>query len=188
MLDSSGVDRPDLIALAQRGDTDAIGALYDEHYAALFRYLFSRLGERQIAEDLTGDVFMRMLTALPHYQPSQTPFRAWLYRIARNRLVDHYRQASKRAPVPLSQAEAHQDHMEDLGLLTDQKMTTERMLAALSKLETTQREVVALRFLSGLSLQEVAETLEKSENAVKALQHRGLAALRQALAHEQVLP
>jgi len=188
MLDPSAMDQPDLVALAQRGDVDAIGALYDQHHTALFRYLFSRLGERQIAEDLTGDVFMRMITALPHYQPSQTPFRAWLYRIARNRLVDHYRQAGNRPPIPLSQAEEHQAHMEDLGLLTDQKMTTDRVLAALSKLEATQREVVALRFLSGLSLQEVAETLEKSESAVKALQHRGLAALRQALAQEQVLP
>ena len=187
MLDPSGMDWPDLVTLAQRGNVDAIGALYDQHHAALFRYLFSRLGERQTAEDLTGDVFMRMLTALPHYQPSQTPFRAWLYRIARNRLIDHYRKEGPHTPVPLPQAEEQQDHTEDLGLLADQKMTTERVLTALSQLEATQREVVALRFLSELSLQEVAETLEKSENAIKALQHRGLAALRQALAQEQVL-
>lgn len=185
MLDPSGMEQTDLVILAQRGHADAIGALYDQHYTALFRYLFSRLGERQTAEDLTGDVFMRMLTALPHYQPSQTPFRAWLYRIARNRLIDHYRKEGSHAPVPLLEAEDYQDYMEDLGSLADQKMTTERVLAALSKLEATQREVVALRFLSGLSLQEVAETLEKSENAVKALQHRGLAALRRALAQEE---
>ncbi|MGH2522837.1 MAG: RNA polymerase sigma factor [Anaerolineales bacterium] len=184
---------PDSSALAERaqgGDVDAIGVLYDQHHEALFRYVWSRVGERQLAEDLTGDIFMRMVAALPRYRPSAAPFRAWLYGIARNRLIDHYRRQRGREPLPLAQAEEYGLHDGDEGdpsSLLEYKLTIEQVHRALKTLEATQREVVALRFLSGLSLQEVAAALEKSEGAVKALQHRGLAALRRALAQEQVL-
>ena len=184
MSDSSS---PDLIARAQGGDVDAIGALYDQHHAALFRYIWSRVRDRRLAEDLTGEVFLRMLTALPGFRPSQAPFRAWLYRVARNLLVDHYRKEGRRVSAPLQQAEARGDDEGDPGARVERKLTLARVHQALSNLEETQREVVSLRFLSGLSLQEVAAVLEKSENAVKALQHRGLSALRQALVQEEAL-
>jgi RNA polymerase sigma-70 factor (ECF subfamily) len=172
---------PDLVALAQTGDPHAIGALYDEHHAALFRYLWARVGERETAEELTGDVFMRMLTALPRYRPSVAPFRAWLYRIAHNLLVDHYRKGRGQVSLPLQAAEAL-NSAEDPSALVEQQLTIERVQQGLAALEEPQRAVVALRFLSGLSLDETAAVLDKSESAVKALQHRGLAALRRALA------
>jgi RNA polymerase sigma-70 factor (ECF subfamily) len=177
--------RPDIILRAQRGDVDAIGTLYDQHQDAIFRYLWARLGERQTAEDLTGDVFMRMLSALPNYRPT-APFRAWLYRIARNLLVDHFRKHAQ-APVPLHHAEVRVAPEADPVTIAEQTLTIERLHRALLKLDEVQREVVTLRFLSGLSLQETAAALEKTEPAIKALQHRGLAALRQALAEEKVL-
>jgi len=91
MVDPASAQDSDLAALARRGDVNAIGALYDRHHEALFRYIWSRVGERETAEDMTGEVFTRMLAALPRYQPTATPFRAWLYRIAHNLVVDHYR-------------------------------------------------------------------------------------------------
>jgi len=169
------------VTRAQAGEAEAIGRLYEQHHEALFRYLWARVGERPLAEDLTGEVFMRMLNALPHYRASTAPFRAWLYQIARNLLVDHYRKTSGRVLVPLQQAEVMRDEMSDLSLTVEHQLTMERVHQALARLDEAQREVVALRFLSGLSLQEVAAALGKTENAVKALQHRGLAALRQAL-------
>lgn len=174
-----------VIARAQRGDVDAIGTLYDQHQDAVFRYLWARLGERQLAEDLTGDVFLRMLGALPNYRPN-APFRAWLYRIARNLLIDHYRKHAQHATLPLQQAEAQSAPASDPSQTAEHRLTVERVHHALARLEETQREVVTLRFLSDLSLQETAAALEKTEAAVKALQHRGLAALRLALAEEQV--
>ncbi|MGQ0600154.1 MAG: RNA polymerase sigma factor [Anaerolineales bacterium] len=173
-----------LVVRAQRGDVDAIGALYDQHQNAIFRYLWARLGERQLAEDLTGDVFMRMLGALPNYRPT-APFRAWLYRIARNLLVDHYRKHAQ-TPLSLQHAEAQAAPEADPVTLAQHTLTVERLHRALAQLDEAQREVVTLRFLSGLSLQETAAALEKTEAAIKALQHRGLAALRQALAEEEV--
>jgi RNA polymerase sigma-70 factor (ECF subfamily) len=174
------------VGRAQRGDADAIGQLFDAHHQALFRYVWSRVGERALAEDLTGDVFMRMLSALPRYQVSGAPFRAWLYQIARNLLIDHYRKTGNRMNIPLQQVETVGDAMMDLSTVVEQQLTLEGVQQALARLEATQREVVTLRFLSGLSLREVAAVLGKTESAVKALQHRGLTALRQALAQEQV--
>jgi len=175
-----------LVAAAQRGEMQALGALYDQHHEALFRYLWARVGERQLAEDLTGDVFMRMLDALPRYQPSAAPFRAWLYRIARNLLIDHYRKAEHRAHAPLHEADGQAAPEPDPILLVDQQLSVQRLHQALATLDETQREVVTLRFISGLSLEETANALGKTEAAVKAHQHRGLLALRRALAEEQV--
>jgi len=176
----------DLVTLAQRGDMQALGTLYDQHHEALFRYVWARVGEQQVAEDLTGDVFMRMLTALPRYQPSGAPFRAWLYRIAHNLLVDHFRKSSYRATAPLYEADDRGEPESDPTFAVEQKLSAERLHRVLAMLDEAQRDVVTLRFLSGLSLDETAAVLEKTEAAVKALQHRGLAALRRALTEEQV--
>src|SRR5512147_2833278 len=91
----------ELITQAQCGEVNAIGRLYDRHHESIFRYLWIRLDDRQLAEDLTGDVFMRMLDALPRYQWQGLPFRAWLYRIAHNLLVDYSRKLNHQPTVPL---------------------------------------------------------------------------------------
>ena len=165
---------------------DAIGALYDQHHERIFRYVWSRVGDRYLAEDLTGDVFARMLAALPDYTPTGLPFRAWLYRIAHNLLVDHFRKAGKYVAVPLDALDAQDPVGDDSISGVDRKLTLEHLNHALSQLDPAHREVVVLRFASGLSLREVALVLDKTEAAVKSLQHRGLAALRRALAPEQV--
>lgn len=174
-------DLAELVTRAQTGEADAIGRLYDQHQTEIFRYLWARVGERSVAEDLTGEVFMRMLTGLPGYRPSAAPFRAWLYQIARNLLIDYYRKTSKRKMISLQQVETVGDGAPDMVTMLDQRLTMERVHRALTRLDDAQREVVTLRFLGGLSLQEVAQTLGKTENAVKALQHRGLATLRHVL-------
>jgi RNA polymerase sigma-70 factor (ECF subfamily) len=177
MQDSSDAE---LITRAQRGEVNAIGRLYDRHRESIFRYLWIRLDDRPLAEDLTGDVFMRMLDALPRYRMQGQPFRAWLYRIAHNLLVDYFRKMNRQATVPLDAVE--EQHTEDDPDRTiEQILLSERLQVALLRLEPTQCEVVVLRFLAGLSLQETALTLGKTEAAVKALQHRGLSGLRQAL-------
>ncbi len=177
MRDSSDAE---LITRAQRGEVNAIGWLYDRHRESIFRYLWARLDDRQLAEDLTGDVFMRMLDALPRYQMKGLPFRAWLYRIAHNLLIDHFRKLNHQATVSLEAAEELGTD-DELGRTIEQRQLTERLQAALLRLEPTQSEVIVLRFLAGLSLQETALTLGKTEAAIKALQYRGLNGLRHAL-------
>lgn len=177
--DISDAHSPELVARAQRGDTAALGQLYDLHQPAVLRYLWVRLGEREAAEDLTGEVFLRMLRALPGYRDQALPFRAWLYRIARNLLVDHWRQAGVRAASAAADPPAAEA---DLPAEIEQRLTLAELQTALAALDETQREVVTLRFLAGLSIQETAAALEKTEAAIKALQHRGLTGLRQRLA------
>ena len=177
MRDSSDAE---LIARAQRGEETAIGRLYDRHREKIFRYLWIRLDDRQLAEDLTGDVFMRMLDALPRYRLQGVPFRAWLYRIAHNLLVDYVRKMNHQTTVPIDVVE-EQGADDDLDRTVDLRQLNKRLQVALMSLEPTQCEVVTLRFLAGLSLHETALTLGKTEAAIKALQHRGLTSLRRAL-------
>ena len=168
----------DLVTRAREGDVDAIGTLYDQHHETIFRYLWLRVNDLKLAEDLTGDVFMRMLSALPRYQPMGMPFRAWLYRIAHNLLVDHWRK-----PIPLDSIEEESDDG-DPGLDVERKLLVVHMNRAMTQLEPNQHQVIVLRFVMGLTLQEVARAMGKTEGAVKSLQHRGLTALRRALEPE----
>jgi len=174
----------DLIARAQRGDTDAVGALYDLHHESIFRYVSLRVGDWRLAEDLTGDVFMRMIASLPAYRSVGLPFRAWLYRIAHNLLVDHFRKQHLHVVVPLDAAEETRDDSDPTSEV-DHRLNAARLRHALSQLDPNQREVVVLRFVSGLSLQETALATGRSEAAIKSLQHRGLAALRRDLQPER---
>lgn len=173
---------PEIISLAQRGNEEAIGALYDAHCQTVLRYFKARSGDQQTAEDLTGEVFRRMLTGLPQYRATDLPFRAWLFRIAHNLLIDHYRRESGHVLVPLQQAENASSDEIDPASAVEQKLTMEDAHHALSDLEPSQRDVLALRFLSELSLKETAFAMGRTEDAIKALQRRGLAALRLSLA------
>lgn len=168
-----------IVMRAQRGDSAALAALYDQHHRLIYGYLRARLGDRQAVEDLTGEVFQRMLTGLAGYRPQGLPFRAWLVRIAHNLLVDHYRRAGRGLVVEWDERlpAAGPDPTHE----AEHNLTLERVYRALAGLDDQQREAVSLRFLSGLSLRETALALGKTENAVKALQRRGLAALRLAL-------
>jgi RNA polymerase sigma-70 factor (ECF subfamily) len=160
---------------------NAVGELYDRHHEDIFRYVWSRVGDNGSAEDLTGEVFTRMVASLPDYRPRGVPFRAWLYRIARNLVVDHYRKEKGLDLVPLNHAEGLRGDGSDPDLMAERQLTLERVQRALARLDPSQREVVELRFLVGLSLREVALTLDKTVAAVKSLQHRGLTSLRAAL-------
>ena len=155
MLDPSDAD---LVRSAQKGNVSAIGELYDRYNERIFKYVWIRVSNKRRAEDLTGEVFARMITHLHDYREMGIPFSSWLYRIAFNLVVDYYRKEKNRA--------------------------VEKLQLALDKLDESQREVIILRFLVGLSLREVAGGLDKTVAAVKSLQHRGLVALRLALVQE----
>lgn len=183
----------ELVERAQGGDVAAVGELYDRHHQDFFRFAWSRLGDRQAAEDLTGELFTRMIKGLPAYRRREVPFRAWLYRIAQNLVVDHWRKHGRYEQVSLLQAEGEAQLTSEDGrsphveIAVEERLSLERVRRALEKIDESQREVVILRFLVGLSIKETAGMLEKSIPAVKSLQHRGLAALRIA-ASEDLLP
>ena len=174
-----------LIRAAQQGDPVAFDQIYNYYSDKLFRFLYVRLGERETAEDLMAEAFVRLVETLPRYRVDSTrpvaAFSAWLYRIASNLLTDHYRRQRSRA---------HADFSDQSWLLAADPLPYERMerneiaedvWGAVHQLSSEQQAVVLFRFSEQLSLVEVAEMMGKSAGAVKALQHRALTNLRRLL-------
>jgi RNA polymerase sigma-70 factor (ECF subfamily) len=168
-----------LLERARAYDADALGELYDQYAPLIYAYLYRRVHDAQLAEDLTGEVFVRVLQAIQSEQFWHISFRGWLYRIAHNLLVDHYR---KQPPVPMlaldEQLVAAQG---DPDSALAEKLSRQDLLAAISQLTLAQQQVLALRFGEQLAAREVAEVMGKSVGAVEVLQHRALTSLRRIL-------
>lgn len=171
----------DLIKRAVHGDRAAFGTLYERHLDAIFRYVYFRVGNSADAEDLTEDVFVSAWENLSTFKPEgQNSFLSWLYRIAHNRVIDHYR---KRQPQSwtseqLALEEAIIPSVEEAAHIS---FDTRRLAKAISQLEETEQEVIILRFIEGLSHGEVANVIEKSEGASRVIQHRALLNLKTLL-------
>ena len=163
-----------IIEDAQGGDLEALGSLYDTHINQVYRYALARLGNVHDAEDVAAEIFLKMYNGLPSYEWRKVPFAAWLMRIARNEVVSFARRNNRRA----HDTELPED-LVDRGN-NDPAETTERILAledlrkAVALLPEAQREVIILRFASGLSVSDTAKALGKNENNVKVLQHKGM--------------
>ena len=182
------MDDAELIRRAQHGNNKALSTLYDRYQPHIFRFVWSRIRHQQTAEDMTGEIFTRMVSRLPQYQDIGLPFRAWLYRIARNLIADYFRKQDEKNQLPLNAAEDIPDIPESLDAIVHQQFTITSIEQALDEIDPEQREVVILRFLVGLPLKEVALSLDKSVPAIKSLQHRGLKALRVAIQQHEVTP
>jgi RNA polymerase sigma-70 factor (ECF subfamily) len=166
-----------LIAQAQQGDKAAVGALYEGYVQAIHSYISYRVESNEIAEDLTAEVFVRMVEGLPHYRDSGAPFGAWLYRIASTRVADHYRH-NKRI-VELSDNQPSDD-TDPFGKAA-KKEEQARLREALAALSPDFQTLLILRFMQGQSHELVAAALNKSEAAIRVMQHRALKALAQQL-------
>ncbi|MBL7064224.1 MAG: sigma-70 family RNA polymerase sigma factor [Anaerolineae bacterium] len=162
----------------------ALAKLYDDRAEAIYRYVYRRIGDAQTAEDLTGEVFLRALRALRRGKGWRRSPVAWLYRIAHNIVVDHYRWAARHNALPLEERALEPEP--GAQELAEQRLEQGRLRRALTTLTEAQQQVVTLKFLEGLSNVEVAAILGRSEGAVKALQHRALASLRRTLAAEGI--
>jgi RNA polymerase sigma-70 factor, ECF subfamily len=173
----------DLIRRAQRGSPEACGELYNCYYQEIFRYLYYRTGDLHHAEDLTSEVFIKMVRALPDYQIQATPFRAWLYQIARNLAIDHHRRTVARPTVALDENLGSQELRVDHAV--EAHLSSEHLTQCLAGLEESQRDVLVLRFIDGLSIAETARILHKTEDAIKGLQRRALLTLRSVLDHQE---
>ena len=172
-----------LVKQAQQSHQPAFAALYELYYDQIFRYVSFKCGSPTEAEDITGEVFLKMLESIDRFRWKGHPFTSWLYRIAHNLVVDYFRKKGSRPTAPLDAA-ANKIGVSssDLEYQASISLTMSEVTVAMDVLTDLQREVIALRFASGLSIAETAETIGKRQNAVKALQHAGLKKLRQALA------
>ncbi len=173
-------DERGLVERAQRGDPDALAELYERYLPRVYRFVAARLRRTEDIEDVTEEVFLKVIDNLGRYRWRGLPFGAWLFRIARNEVVTFIRKQRLRGNTdPLD------ERIRDLG--SGQAVHVEerdRMAAvreAVSQLPPAQREVIELRFVAGLSVADTAKVLGKSENNVKVLQHKGIARLQRLL-------
>jgi RNA polymerase sigma-70 factor (ECF subfamily) len=174
----------EIISRAQEGDSTVLSDLYEHYRASIFRFLYYRVGEIQAAEDLTSEVFLRMIRSIGGYRPRGIAFEAWLFQIARNLAIDYYRKQHRDQSVPLQEEILSTN--EGVEKMIDGNLNNENLVQALSHLNEAQRDVIVLRFVNEMPIAQVAQTLHKSEDSVKALQRRGLIALREILSRWEV--
>lgn len=179
-------DETELIHLAKEGDEAAVSALYDRHYDAVFNYLYYRVNDQATAEDLTADVFVLMLENIESYTDQGQPILAWLYTIARNRVIDYYRDSDQFEKLPVKD-ELMAGNQETPSEIIKAQQSQACFRRALYHLTSSQRQVIIHKFLNQMSTTETAEMLDKSEGAVRSLQLRALTALENALEEEGCL-
>ena len=175
-----------LAVRASKGEAAAFGLLYDKHVSAIYRYVYYRVRDDAEAEDLTSDVFMRALKAMPRYEPRQA-FLAWLYRIARNAVIDRARRGNRQVSFEDALQHPDADRVVDPTSEILAASDSATLRSALAKLTPLQQEVVVLRFLEGFSTEEIAKIVGKREGTVRGIQFRAIGALRQLIPSREAL-
>lgn len=172
-----------LVEQAQAGDRSALEQLYLIHFDRIYGYLHMSVGNRHDAEDLTTQTFLKMLESINKFRWRSAPFSAWLFRIAHNLAMDHFRsrrrwQPEEEVPEPPGSEEpsAEMEAMQSIG--------RQSMTELIGRLSPEQRQVLTLKFVFNFPNAEVATILGKSEGAIKSLQHRALASLQKQIAQK----
>ena len=172
----------ELVQRAQALDEVALASLYSTYYPKIYNYAFLQLGDIHAAEDLASDVMLKLLESIKKYQFKGTPFSAWVFRIARNRLIDLHRRRKRHGEVNLTEPLAAMQ----IGpqTLAERALDRGQLQLALRYLTDEQRQVIVLKFIEGFDNASVARVLGRSEGAIKSLQHRALRSLRRVMSGE----
>jgi RNA polymerase sigma-70 factor (ECF subfamily) len=171
-----------VVQRAQALDETALATLYSTYYPRIYNYAFLQLGDVQAAEDLASEVMLKMLESIQKYRFKGAPFSAWVFRIARNRIIDVHRRRKRRGEVDLSEPMA--SDMISPQTLAERALDRGQLQLALRYLTDDQRQVIVLKFIEGFDNASIARILHRSEGAVKSLQHRALLSLRRIMAGE----
>jgi len=183
MLEKSEKEIRELIKKAKKGESEAFGLIYDQYLERIYRFIYLKVSSREEAEDLSQQVFMKAWEAMYRFEDEGLPFSSWLYRIARNLVIDFYR--TRRQNIVLEEniiIEATENSEERALKNHDGE---ELIKKALKELTEEQKDVIILRFIEGLSYKEIAKITKKNQPALRILQHRALNKLRKILKKEQ---
>ncbi len=173
-------DERAIVDAARAGDEAALAELYSLYFPRVYRYILARMGNSYDAEDLTEEVFLRVLDAIERFEWRAAPFSAWLFRIAHNAVISHRRkQGARGRSAPLSDA-LPVDSQGPEEMVANRLALNEIMKAA-ETLPDAQRRVISLRFAAGLTVAETARAMDKGEGNVKVIQHKAIAKLREML-------
>jgi RNA polymerase sigma-70 factor (ECF subfamily) len=171
------------VEAARRGEQQALSELYEHYFPKVYRYVASRLATSEDAEDVTEEIFLRIIDNLDGFTWRGFPFGAWVFRIARNEVVSYVRTQKTRSNTT-QLSDSIPDIAENGTERVELEMTFVVVRKAIDRLPEAQRQVVSLRFIAGLSVAETAAALKKTENNVKVLQHKGIARLKQLVVRE----
>lgn len=170
-----------LVDLAQQGDAEAFGQLYDHYVTGIFRFIYYRVGSQQLAEDLTSETFVRGLRAIQRFSWQGKDFGAWLTTIARNLVADHFKSSRSRLEVVTETVPEGRTHVDGPEHEVLEHLSREILLTAVRALPNEQRDCILMRFIQGLSIAQTAAALGRTEGAVKQLQLRAVRALARSL-------
>jgi RNA polymerase sigma-70 factor, ECF subfamily len=159
-------------------DSESFAKIYDAHVDKIYKYIYYKVGTAVEAEDLTAQVFLNAWQALGRYRQTDRPVSAWLFRIAHNLVIDHFRTQHATVPIDGLPFLSYDDDVEELA---QQHLTADMLRQAMQQLTDDQRDVILLKFLDGYSTAEVATILSRDQAAVRALQRRALIALHRIL-------
>lgn len=179
LTDSPSPDEARLVRRAKSGDSEAFGLLYDACVERVYRYVYFRITDEVTAEDITAQVFLKGWERLDNYQPGNSPFIAWLYTIARNLVIDHYR--TRKTSLPLEAAISLAAEAPGLDEQAQVRSDLQAMRVALQRLTEDQQQVLILKFIAGLTTETIARMMGKREGSVRALQMRALQTLAKHL-------
>src|SRR5215475_10233167 len=173
-----------LVERAQQGNREALEELYLLHFDRIYSYLHMSVGNRHDAEDLTTQVFVKMLESIGRFRWQSAPFSAWLFRIAHNLAMDHFR-ANRRWQPEEEVPEPHGSEEPSAELAAMHSIGRQSMLQMIERLSPEQQQVLTLKFVFNFPNADVAKILDKTEGAIKSLQHRALVSLQKQIARQQ---
>jgi RNA polymerase sigma-70 factor (ECF subfamily) len=169
----------ELLVKASAFDRTAIATIYETYQPPIYRYIYRQVGSVEVARDLASEVFDRFLQALKKGTGPTKQLKAWLYRVGHNTVVDYYRRQQHRNHLPIDDMFIYAD--DNPAQSAELNIDADQVRLALTQLTSEQRQVISLKFFAGFTNQEVADVMEKPVGAVKALQHRAIAALQRQL-------
>jgi RNA polymerase sigma-70 factor (ECF subfamily) len=169
----------ELVRRAQSYDEDAFRSLYEAYYPRIYNYAFMQMGDVQAAEDLASDVMLKMIESIQKYKFQGLPFGAWVFRIARNRIIDLHRRRKRRGEVNLDETIA--TAFANPHVLAERAIERGQLQVALKHLTPEQRQVIVLKFIEGYDNKSIGQIMGRSEGAIKSLQHRALGALKRVI-------
>lgn len=175
-LEAPELDEIAPVRFSQEEDQEMFARLYQANVDRIYRYVYFRVADDDLAQDITSQIFMKVWEKLDTYQAGQSPFMAWIYRIARNTVIDYYR--TKKFAISIENVRPLElSYDDDMDEKLDFQIQSQKLRAALRELTKEQRQVLVLKFVGGLSTIEIAKKLKKQTGAIRALQMRGLQGL-----------
>lgn len=174
-----------LVERAAGGDSEAFGELYSTYVNRIYQYVFYQVKDKMTAEDITEDVFVKAWKAISHYKGKERTFLPWLFSIAHNHMIDVYRKKQKELRTDATIEIETVADINDDRLRLEKQLERQQLLSAIACLPQNQRQVILFKFIEGLDNHEIGQVMRKNQGAIRILQMRALAALRQTI-HKEI--